>query len=69
MIKNENLVPEMRASLDRMTTEHSGESKTALVNDYKYAVTSGRPESEMSEEEKRAVSSYTKHILNSDANY
>lgn len=59
---NDNMVPEMRASLDRMTAYMSGESKDELVRDYSYAVSLGKPASALNEAEKHAVEAYIKNL-------
>lgn len=62
MPDNDNLVPEMRASLDRMTEKMSGESKDDLVKDYEYAVKSNKNISKQSEKERQVVDAYTKNL-------
>ncbi|MBL4938089.1 hypothetical protein JK636_20460 [Clostridium sp. YIM B02515] len=62
MPDNDNLVPEMRASLDRMTEKMSGESKDDLAKDYEYAVKSNKNVSKQNEKEKQAVDAYRKNL-------
>lgn len=62
MPDNDKLVPEMRASLDRMTSTLSGESKEDLAKDYDYAVSSGKPTTSLTKAERQAMESYRKYL-------
>ncbi|ERI90723.1 hypothetical protein HMPREF1982_03761 [Clostridiales bacterium oral taxon 876 str. F0540] len=62
MPDNDNLVPEMRASLDKITEKKSGESKDDLAKNYEYAVKYNKNISKQNEKERQAVDAYIKNL-------